>query len=101
MVMETKSSSFETPFGGFWLNGSPVETTGKCFAWKRDDQTRSVVWVSTASVSRFATHSKLGPQALARSLAIEAVWMANDSSEADLAPALYRALQQGRIWDCN
>jgi hypothetical protein len=99
--MGTKSSSFEPPSDGIWLNGSSVEIAGKCFAWKRDDQTRSVVWVSAASTSRFGNRSKLSPQVLSRSLAIEAVWMATDSGEADLAPALYRALQQGRIWDCN
>ncbi|MFT3926262.1 MAG: iron-containing redox enzyme family protein [Myxococcales bacterium] len=51
--------------------------------------------------SRFGRNAHLSPGALRNSLAIEAVWLADGASEEELAPALYRALQIGRIRDLN
>jgi hypothetical protein len=59
------------------------------------------VWASPAIESRFAKHARLSADALSRSLAIEAVWLTEGGSEEDLAPALYQALQQARVWDLN
>jgi hypothetical protein len=85
------------------LCGSAAEAKGEVFAWQIGDQVQSMVWVSRGVESRFARVTQLSSAALERSLAIEAVWVRGDGIGVDLGllPALYRALQQGRIWDCN
>src|SRR4051812_27694474 len=99
MIANTVVSAPQRP--GNWLLGSSAETQGSAAVWNRHDQQRSIVWTQPAATSRFAQHAKIAPEALRRSLAIEAVWLAEDANEEDLAAALYLALQRGRVWDCN
>ncbi len=99
MTPTTVGSPFPTT--GTWLHGSSAETSGSDHAFSRHDQPKSIVWTQPATDSRFARHAKVAPDALRRTLAIEAVWLAEDGNEEDLAAALYLALQRGRIWDCN
>ena len=102
--METKLSCFSIPSDGTWLYGSSAETRGDAFSWRVHDQLQSAVWVSRAPQSRFAKVTQLSDRALDRSLAIEAVWVRGTGTAAaasELLPALYQALQQGRVWNCT
>ncbi len=83
--------------------GGPAEARGETFAWELDGKPQSIVWVARGPQSRFAKVTQLSNAALERSLVIEAVWVrgAGAGPHPGVNPALYRALQQGRIWNCN
>jgi len=99
--METEAFEFKPTMDGVFLIGNAVISQSNAFAWKENDQVRSVVWTRPGPESRFAKQTSLSARSLGRSLAIEAVWLAPGAGLQDLAPALYRALQHGRIHDCN
>ena len=99
--MKHESVSPEGLEVGGWLLGSGAEATGELAVWAEGGCLRSAVWVKPAVESRFARHAELSSAALRNSLAIEAVWLASDQPEDALVPALYRALQRGRIRDLN
>lgn len=99
--MEPKTVSPETLKGGIWLLGSAFEAAGEVVSWDVDGSPRSVVWARPAVESRFAKNTTLSSVALRNSLALEAVWLADERREDDLVPALYRALQRGRIRGLN
>jgi hypothetical protein len=87
---------------GSWIHGSELDTFGRAVVIYEDNVARAVVCFAPATDSRFGKHSRLGPVALSRSLALQAIWLADGARLEDhLAPALYRALQQGRILGLN
>jgi hypothetical protein len=102
--METRLSTSQfLPNGGHWLCGSAADARGEIFTWEVGGEIQSMVWATRGPQSRFAKITQLSDAALDRSLAIEAAWVRGDGIGIDLGlqPALYRALQQGRIWNCN
>lgn len=100
--MDELRDSRGQPSDGVWLVGSEHDSSGQKVVITEDSVARAVVCIAPATESRFAKHAGLNHKALSRSLAIGAVWMSPDATVADhLAPALYRALQQGRIWGLN
>lgn len=99
--MQTSTFTINPSQRGKWLHGSATEARGEAFVWPSDSKPRSAVWATPAAQSRFAHHAGLPEMALARTFAIEALWLADDASEQEIAPALYECLQRGRVLDCN
>ncbi len=99
--MQTSAFSIDPPRRGKWLHGSATEAHGDAFVWPSGSQPRSAVWAGPAAHSRFGAHAGLPEPSLVRTWAIEAMWLAEDASEQELAPALYKCLQRGRVLGCN
>jgi thiaminase len=100
--MDELRDSHGQPLEGDWLVGVNDEPATHQVVIEHDSVSHAIVRFAPATESRFFNHAGLSHNALSRSLAITGVWLSKDANTADhLAPALYRALQQGRIWGLN